>query len=301
VNAELAARGLTFQPHYWLADEWFTPDGVPGVAIPFYLAHPRLAKLELAQMLEVEGGDADACMRILRHEAGHAIDNAFELRLRADRQKLFGSSSLPYPEYYSPKPYSRSFVLHLDSWYAQSHPDEDFAETFAVWLSPRTDWRKRYADWPALRKLEYMDGLMRELAGREPPVTTRRVVDPLHRIRRTLRQHYRRKAQHYGLDYPNFYDQDLRRLFSDAPEHASNLPASRFLALVRKDVRRIVADWTGVYQYTIDQVLLEMMERCDELGLALVTDEARAKADFLVVLTIHTMNYLHSGRHMVAL
>ena len=300
LNEELAERGLVFRPHVWLSDDWFTPDGVPGIAIPFYLAHPRLASLERRQLFEVEGGTRAWCMRILRHEAGHAIDNAYELRQRADRQKLFGSSARPYPEYYSPKPYSRSFVLHLDSWYAQSHPDEDFAETFAVWLS-RSDWRTRYADWPALRKLEYMDALMRELAGREPPVATRRVVDPLHRIRRTLRQHYRRKAKHYGLDYPNFYDQDLRRLFSDAHEHAANLPASRFLARVRKDVRRIVADWTGVYQYTIDQVLLEMMERCDELGLTLVTDEARAKADFLVVLTIHTMNYLHSGRHMVAL
>ena len=80
LHEELAARGLTFRPHFWLSDEWFTPDGIPGIAIPFYLAHPRLAKLELAQMLEVEGGDPEWCMRILRHEAGHAIDNAFALR-----------------------------------------------------------------------------------------------------------------------------------------------------------------------------------------------------------------------------
>jgi hypothetical protein len=298
---ELAERGIEFRPHFWLSDDWFTPDGVPGIAIPFYLAHPRLARLEESQLFEVEGGTPSWCMRILRHEAGHAIDNAFQLRHRADRQKLFGPSSKAYPEYYSPRPYSRSFVLHLDSWYAQSHPDEDFAETFAVWLHPRSDWRKRYEDWPALRKLEYMDSLMRELAGCEPVVTTRRVVDPLHRIRRTLRQHYRRKAKHYGLDYPNFYDQDLRRLFSDAPEHARNMPASRFLGRVRKDVRRTVADWTGVYQYTIDQVLQEISDRCDELNLKLASAEDRAKSDFMVVLTMHTMNYLHSGRHMVAL
>src|SRR6188768_1315337 len=118
VDAELEARGLV-RPHYWLSDEWFTPDGVPGVAVPFYLAHPRLAKLELAQMLEVEGGDHDWCMRILRHEAGHAIDNAFNLRRRQKRRELFGSSREPYPEYYTPKPYSKNFVLHLDPWYAQ--------------------------------------------------------------------------------------------------------------------------------------------------------------------------------------
>ena len=135
---ELDDRGLRFHPHFWLSDEWFCPDDVPGIAIPFYLAHPRLAKLELAHMLEVEGGDPDSCMRILRHEAGHAIENAFKLRRRRHRQQLFGNSSEPYPDDYSPKPYSKSFVLHLDSWYAQSHPDEDFAETFAVWLTPNS-------------------------------------------------------------------------------------------------------------------------------------------------------------------
>ncbi|CAN5548133.1 putative zinc-binding metallopeptidase [soil metagenome] len=301
VFQELADRGIVFRPHFWVADDWFTPDGVPGIAIPFYLTHPRLERLERNQLFEVEGGTPSWFMRILRHEVGHAIDNAYELRLRADRQKLFGPSSQPYPDYYTPRPYSRSFVLHLDSWYAQSHPDEDFAETFAVWLHPRRDWRRRYEDWPALRKLDYMDALMRELAGREPVVRTRRVVDPLHRIRRTLRQHYARKAKHYGLEYPNFYDSDLRRLFSDAPEHAANIPASRFLARVRRDVRRIVSDWTGVYQYTIDQVLQEMSDRCDELNLRLASPDDSAKADFMVVLTMHTMNYLHSGRHMVAL
>ena len=89
---ELDGRGLRFHPHFWLSDEWFCPDDVPGIAIPFYLAHPRLAKLELAQMLEVEGGEPDSCMRILRHEAGHAIENAFKLRRRRHRQQLFGNS-----------------------------------------------------------------------------------------------------------------------------------------------------------------------------------------------------------------
>jgi hypothetical protein len=167
---ELAARGIQFRPHFWLSDEWFTPDGVPGIAIPFYLAHPRLARLEREQMLEVEGGTPSWCMRILRHEVGHAIDNAYLLRRRRRRQAMFGSSSIEYPEFYTPKPYSRSFVLHIDNWYAQSHPDEDFAETFAVWLNPRSEWRRRYQDWPALKKLEYMDELMREIAIQPPLV-----------------------------------------------------------------------------------------------------------------------------------
>jgi hypothetical protein len=302
LQTELDARGLSsFKPHFWLSDEWFTPDGVPGVAAAFYLAHPRLERLERAQMLDVEGGTPEWCMRILRHEAGHAIDNAYKLRQRRRRQQIFGPSYKAYPEYYDPRPYSKSFVLHLDSWYAQSHPDEDFAETFAVWLNPASDWRERYRGWPALKKLEYMDLLMHDIAPKLPIVRTHRRVDPLPSLRKTLRQHYERKRRHYGLVYPDFYDRDLRRLFSDIPEHAGNMKAARFIARVRKDVRRMVASWTGEYQYTIDQVLEAMMKRANELNLRLTGPEDRAKADFLVLLTVQVMNYLHSGRHRVAL
>jgi hypothetical protein len=298
---ELKDRGLRFRPYFWLSDDWFTPDGVPGIAVPFYMAHPRLARLELTQMLEVEGGTPEWCMRILRHETGHAIENAYLLRRRRRRRQLFGKSSEPYPEYYTPKAYSKSFVLHLDTWYAQSHPDEDFAETFAVWLNPQSIWRERYAGWPALKKLEYMDELMREIAGQKPLVTSRERVDPLSRLQKTLRVHYKEKREHYGLEYPNFYDRDLRRLFSDAPQFASNMAAASFLRRIRTEVRRKVSSWTGEYQYTIDRVLENMIERCRELNLRLAVPEDRAKLDFTVLLTVQTMNYLHSGRHRVAL
>lgn len=298
---DLQVRGLEFRPHFWLSAEWFTPDGIPGIAIPFYLAHPRLMRLENAQMLDVEGGTHDWCMQILRHEAGHAIDNAYQLRRRRKRIRLFGKPSEPYPDFYLPRPYSKSFVLHLDSWYSQSHPDEDFAETFAVWLTPDSDWRTRYADWPAQRKLEYMDELMQELAGKRPLVTSRRRVEPLDRLKTTLRMHYAKKRAHYGLEYPNFYDRDLRRLFSDAEEHRTNRKASRFMQSVRRDVRRLVSDWTGAYQYTIDQVLADMASRADELNLRLKFPDDRTKIDFMVFVTVQTMNYLHSGRHRVAL
>jgi hypothetical protein len=301
LRTELRARRLRFSPHFWLSSEWFTPDGVPGIAIPFYLAHPRLARLELAQMLEVEGGTPEWCLRILRHEAGHAIDNAFRLRRRRRRPAIFGKSSVPYPDSYTPRPYSRRFVLHLGSWYAQSHPDEDFAETFAVWLAHPPDvWRRRYEGWGALRKLEYVHAIMEDIAGSKPPVTTRALVEPLHRLERTLRQHYAAKRAHYGLEYPNFYDRDLQRLFS-TERTAEAVRASTFVRRVRRETRRLVGRWTGTYQYTIDQVLADIITRCDELRLYLKGPEAQARVDFAVMLTVHTMNYLHSGGHRVAL
>jgi len=301
LNAELDARGLAFRPHYYLSDEWFTPDGVPSVAIPFYLAHPRLAKLEEAEMLEVEGGDPESCLRILRHEAGHAIDNAYQLQRRRTRRRLFGNPATEYPEYYTPKPYSKSFVQHLDHWYAQSHPDEDFAETFAVWLDPNAMWAQTYAGWPAQKKLEYMDRLMRELSRARPRVTSKRQVDPLRRLKKTLREHYRGKREHYGLDHPDFYDSDLLNLFSDAPQYARNMSAARFVRRIRREVRGTVASFTDSYQYTIDQLLEKIIERCRELNLRLTESEASTKIDFMVFLTVQTMNYLHSGRHRVAL
>jgi hypothetical protein len=252
-------------------------------------------------MLEVEGGDYDWCMRILRHEAGHVIDNAFRLRRRKKRRELFGPSSLPYPEFYDPKPYSKAFVQHIDPWYAQAHPDEDFAETFAVWLNPESDWRKRYAGWPALAKLEYMDQIMRGLVGKQPLETSTEELDPLRRLRHTLGYHYKKKRRHQGVDHPSFYDRDLRKLFSEAPEHADNITAAQFIGRIRVPVRRLVASWTGIYQYTIDRVLEAMIRRCQELKLRLAAPEEQVRHDFTVLLTVQTMNYLHSGRHRVAM
>jgi hypothetical protein len=301
IRRELDTRGLRFPLHFYLSDEWFTPDGATAIAVPFYLAHPRLARLEEAQMLEVEGGEHEWSMRILRHESGHAIDNAYRLRLRRQRRRLFGLPSKPYPEFYTPKPYSRSYVLHLDAWYAQSHPDEDFAETFAVWLTPTSEWPQRYAGWPALRKLDYIDALMASIRERPPRVDNPIEIDPLRKLRKTLRQHYRTKRRYYGLDYPNFYDRDLRRLFSDAPEFARNMTAARFIMRIRTPARRLVASWTGIYQYTIDQVLEDMVARCRELKLRLAVPEEQARQQFTVLLTVQAMNYLHSGGHRVFL
>jgi hypothetical protein len=298
---ELEARGIRFRPHCWLSDDWFTPDGVTGFAVPFYLAHPRLARLERKQMLEVEGGDLAWCMRILRHETGHAIDTAYHLHRRRKWRETFGKSSQPYPKYYQPKPYSKSYVLHLDPWYAQSHPCEDFAETFAVWLQPRSRWRSRYEGWRALKKLQYVDELIREIRDTKPRVVSRERVDPVRTIKKTLREHYEQKRQRHGMEYPDFYERDLRKLFSDAPEHARKPAAAAFLRRNRRELRRVIALWTGQYQYTIDQVLDDMIARCEELNLRLLGTERETRGNALVMLAVQTMNYLHGGHHRIVL
>jgi hypothetical protein len=231
-------------------------------------------------------------MRILRHETGHAIDNAFRLRRFRRRQQLFGKSTQPYPDSYAPRPYSQNYVLHLENWYAQSHPDEDFAETFAVWMTPRSAWRRTYSGWPALRKLEYVDELMWELAGKTPPITNRREIDPLRRLEKTLREHYARKRERYGSALPDFADRDLRRLFSDSPVFRERPSAASFLRRVRKQVSRRVARTTGAYQYAVDQVLEDIITRCRSLGLRLTAPEDETMIDFAILLAVHTMSAL---------
>lgn len=198
LHGELTRRNVRHRPHVWLSEEWFSPTSAPGFAIPFYLTHPRLMRLERTQMRMVDGGTVPECMAIMRHETGHAIQTAYRLHTRADWRRTFGNTTTPYPDRYRPDRRSRRFVRHLPCWYAQSHPDEDFAETFAVWLGPRAAWRRTYAHWPAaLAKLEYVDALMREIGNRRPIVASRRTYHRLRDIHRTLGAHYAARRRHY--------------------------------------------------------------------------------------------------------
>jgi hypothetical protein len=303
LHEQLEERGIRLRPHAWISSEWFSPDSTPGIAIPFYLAHPRLMKLEKKMMLDVEGGTWSECMAILRHEAGHTVQQAYQLHHRRRWRQLFGLSSKSYPLHYRPNPASRRYVQHLRLWYAQSHPDEDFAETFAVWLRPRSNWRTRYAGWPALKKLEYVDELMNEIAGKRPLLTARERVDPLHELSETLGSHYQRKQAFYAFEPPKTYDRDLYRLFSANPRHRRAQPASVFIRRHRAHVRKLVARWTGENQLTLDAVLDDMIIRCRAHNLRAVGSERKLLTDFTVLLTAKTMHALFgpSRRKWIAL
>jgi hypothetical protein len=298
---ELEARALMLNPHVWLSEEWFTPDGVSGFAIPFYLAHPYLIKLERAQMLEVEGASEDECMRILRHEAGHALSNAFRLHARREWNEVFGSYRTPYPGWYQPQPGSRDFVLNLDAWYAQAHPAEDFAETFAVWLKPEWRWRRQYQGWGALKKLEFVDSVMTQIAGKRPPKLPRREVDPLERIQKTLRQHYERKRAYYSIDRPTSFDSNLYRIFSTETDHRLRPLAAHFLRRIQKEICKTVAQGTGVHLYTINHIAKEMIARSRELNLRVAMPETQAKKLATITLTMQTMQVLQRGYHRIPL
>lgn len=301
VQHDLARRGILFRPHLWLSEEWFSPDGVPGIAVPFYLAHPRLMRLERHFMNEVEGGNANWLIRILRHEAGHALDNAFRLRRRKEWARTFGNPAQPYPDVYRPRPASRDYVLHLGHWYAQSHPTEDFAETFAVWLQPRARWRRDYQGWPALQKLEYVDSLMRELMGARPLVDNRERIEPLSEITRTLGEHYRQKSDHYALQRPDLYDLRLRRVFGKRNVGQRHLRASTFVRRVRPQLVRLLIRRSRLHPYLVQHVLRNVIQCCEELDLVLNTSQREAKRAVLGVLERILTDILRRDRERYAL
>jgi hypothetical protein len=287
LQRELERAGMTFRPSIWLSTDWFSPDGVPGFAIPFYLAHPRLVRLERARMLEAEGANRGWCVKLMRHETGHALDTAYRLHRRKRWREVFGRPSLPYRATYVPRPGSRDYVHHLDDYYAQSHPIEDFAETFAVWLRSRGRWRRRYAGWPALRKLEYVDELMREIADRPAPVRSRERPDSVSRVRLTLREYYQRKQAHYGEEDRSVYDGDLRRLFSSGGGRRGR-SAAAFLRQRRLELRRQVSRWTGQRPFVVDEVIRSMIVRARELRLRLAYSESETGEGAAVLVTLHT-------------
>jgi hypothetical protein len=281
---ELAMRGMRFRPHCWLAQEWFSPDGIPGIAIPFYLANRRLMGIERRFMREVEGGNRNWLMRILRHEAGHAIDSAYRLRRRKQWRDVFGPASLPYPDTYRPRPGSRRFVQHLGAWYAQAHPTEDFAETFAVWLKPNSAWRREYAGWPAFAKLQFIDALAKQIGGQKPLVADRSSIEDVTRETQTLREHYEQKLARYRLPRRSGADELLLKVFTAAPRNRSSLKAAAVLREMRGSLRKQILRSGAFSEYLVHQVLRLMIERCESLNLSVRGSKRNLRSELLWVV-----------------
>ena len=297
LHDELEQRGIRIRPHAWISNEWFSPDNTPGIAIPFYLAHPRLMRLERKMIIDVEGGTRAG---VHAHPAPRGRPRRCSTPTSCSAAGAGRSCSAAprtrYPRYYRPNPASRNFVQHLRLWYAQSHPDEDFAETFAVWLTPRSNWRKRYEGWPALKKLRICrraDG--RDRRARRPLLTRRMRVDPLSQLDETLGRALRRRSRRTT--------RSTRRRPTTATCAASS-PTIRGTAARRRprpssgttarEIRRMVSKWTGEYQLTLDAVLDDMIDRCRELKLRAVGSERQLRMDFTVLLTAKTVHSLYS-------
>jgi len=322
---ELDARGLVFHPECYLADEWLTPEGEVAIGIPFYLAHPALIKLERRMMLEAEGEGKLWCMQLLRHEAGHAFSYAYDLHKKRAWQKVFGSSKEEYGNTYKFKPYSKSYVRHLDGFYAQYHPDEDFVETFAVWLTPDSDWQEKYQGWKALEKLQFVDGLMTSIKGVKPLKSRGKKLWHHKNLTITLDKYYKKKYRHDEEEFPDFHDVQLEKIFTPLTDEewwafkkdrrhkkGGNLSPEKTQVcfpwlqemitaeeLIRKNSKNIINcidRCTGERKYIISDLLKNIAIRAKQLNMIVPqTGQAVALMQLSTYVTSLTMNYIHTG------
>jgi len=264
---ELDHKGIHyFRPKIYISDEWFCPEDSSLIAIPFYLCHPRLLSLEKKYFYEAEGSSRQSFVKLLRHECGHAIDHAFRLSYKKKWKELFGESRRKYSTHnYKPKIHSQNYVQHLDNWYAQAHPDEDFAETFAVWLDPKSNWAKKYEKWPkALNKLNYIDSIAKNLLNKKVALKTSNPLSPLKKIKKTYSNYLAKKKKELGDDYYFIYDKDLKSIFSLIKTTKS---ASSFIQQNKVFLRNTLHLYLGEKKYSIDLILKKIIQDCKRLKL----------------------------------
>ena len=294
---ELEAKGITFKPKCYLTDEWGCPHGIPVIGIPFYLADPKLSRLE-GELTGIEAENEDEIMMYLRHETGHAFNYAYRLYLQSEWRRAFGLFSTPYKEDYKSKPFDPSFVRHIPGWYAQKHPDEDFAETFAVWLTPHSNWTTKYNDTPALTKLLYVDRIAKKYGNVTPLVTEETFDTPIEELTDTLKEWYETSStlSRSTINLPSIINEDLLALFlvSGHGPTGSNISAAVFIRTYQRTISQTVNHWTGIDHERIDLLIEALIKRITMLNLQM-TDEK--KETTLVALTAFittlVMNYLY--------
>ena len=291
---ELEQKKITkFRPGCYLTDEWGCPSGEPIIGIPFYLARPDLGQIE-REINDLE--DQREVMMFLRHEAGHAFNYAYKLHRTPEWKQLFGPYRRPYRENYRPVLFSKDYVRYLPGWYAQKHPDEDFAETFAVWMTPRSGWRKRYRGWGAMAKLRYMDRIAKQL-GNVDPLRKRGEPDiTVSDMEMTIAEFYRRSTEQTPLLEVTL-DSDLTTMFNASKKRKTSDPAGPFLQKNRKAMVDHISSWTAMQRPLVRRLMESIEKRSTELGLMIDRrKEAEHLSEITVFVTTLVMNHLARGK-----
>ncbi|HEY1126613.1 MAG TPA: putative zinc-binding metallopeptidase, partial [Actinomycetota bacterium] len=261
-----------------------------------YLANPVLQSIEG----ELGGGveSEREILMYLRHEAGHCFNYAYRLYETAGWRALFGDYHQPYRENFKPKPFSRAYVVHIPGWYAQKHPDEDFAETFAVWLTPSLDWRQRYRNWgAALRKLQYVDQTAQELGKRPPLVQLGDHDVDADQMEETVADYYRLRelSERVDLEIGEKLDTELFQLFE--PPASSPVSAAQLLGQQRQTLIQAATQYSGVNRAVVRSVVDHLTDRTEQLKL---TASPERSSDYVAhlgsLITALAMNELYTGR-----
>jgi hypothetical protein len=292
---QAGVRGV--QPHFYLSTEWGVPFDTIAIAIPFYLARPDLTALHAERAGFVEGASRTDILRYLRHEMGHVVNYAYRLYDEAGWVDRFGSITQPYEEEYRPEPFSQQFVRHLPGWYAQKHPDEDWAETFAVWMSPGRDWRAEYGGWPAaLAKLEYCDRKLKELADRPPLVSAIELDEDVGAITTTLDEFYGTTSG--SDDMPPGLDGALQSIFEDLGDNGPRESAAALIRRLKNELAAAVYRWTGHFPERTRPLLDHLARRAEALQQAYPANrEERVIVALTSLVTALAMNHVTRGSY----
>lgn len=286
--SELEQKKLMFKPHVWISEDWFAIDGIPGIAVPFYILHKKLSQLCKKMQLEDEGYNKKDAIKLLRHEAGHAIDNAYKLRLSRQRQKLFGFSKTSYPETYAPQFESSNYVTHLNPWYAQAHPDEDWAESFAIWLTPNSNWKKIYTGTVAIKKLEFIDQLMKTIENKQPLVQKLNQPGDISISRRKLKTFFTNKSESLNSDHNLNLLPMLNFIFSIEKKHKQLKRADKFIKEHKDILSKKISFWTGHNSFTIHLILSKIIKTCSEHNMHLMKSEKDTLMELMAMLATQT-------------
>ena len=296
---ELEAKRIRFKPKIYLTDGWGCPDRTPVIGVPFYLADHRLTTLEEEQSGEIE--DSRSIMMLLRHEAGHSINYAYRLWRRPSWEEIFGPFSRPYRDVFRPDRMSRQYVRHISvnpygRTYAQKHPDEDFAETFAVWLTPRSSWRRRYRHWPAFRKLIYVDRLIKEVRGENPRPVKERFFRPVEKMHILLAEHYGKVGERFRRVARGYVDDKLRAVFPPVRGVALRPAAALFRRQHDRLLGRVI-QWSMLTELEGQTILRKLESRAAALKLSYRPGKEGEKLlDILSLAVGLAMDYAYTGR-----
>jgi hypothetical protein len=293
---ELDRKGLKkFRPQCYLSDEWGCPSEEPVIGIPFYLADPKLQRLE-REMNDLE--DSRQIMMYMRHEAGHAFNYAYQLFKTPEWRELFGPFRRPYRDFYRPVAFSRQYVRHMEGWYAQKHPDEDFAETFAVWMTPRAQWRKRYKGWGAMKKLLYMERIGKKFSNVEPLVAHGTADITVEQMYVTVADFYDKAAEQQLSPGDLTLDSDMMDIFNASRRRKKGVrPAIEFLRENRKTITDKVTYWTGVQRPLLKKLIEAIEARVVELKLNVdISTERQHLTELVTYTTALAMNYISRGK-----
>lgn len=300
LRRELKQRHISFFPHFYFGQEpWGCIDRTASVEIPFFLATNKLRRLADKYYI---GYSKEEIMMLLRHETGHAINYAYKLWSRNDWKKVFGKFRKPYLHFYPFNSNSKDFVRYLhrigNPHYAQKHPDEDFAETFAVWLDPTSKWKRNYRSWHvAITKLRYVDRLFRRdrIAERRPLKVRYNESKSYKTISATVAEYFdiEKKVDQRVREYT----QDLKDIFPEVrpPRAKRFIRADLFIQNYSEYLEEELSTWiAGADRRDVGAYLRELQTLCALNNLQLRPNQATEKlVELVIVSTYHVLNRLH--------